>query len=589
MPLCGATAVPGALERRRPAAASRRQPQSRDRPSGRLAAAGSSLRLAPHPGHRPRQSCRHSGASGSSRSTASWTSGSRSSSSSDERVGLLVPVAAPVDVALAHGRRASSPGPGAGHRRHTPATGRRPCPGHRPRRGPPRARRRTVTARPRARRCSPDPRVAHPLRGGSIRRLAGFPPGARRLGAACATWTTKVGGTAACLSRGPGRRTRPRSTPPRSSGRCPWRPAASVGRRSGVAWSFSRPDLHRLHESGRARSRRRQPLVAVVLGLVAQPPASSWRRRGSAGRPGWPGGRSRCAAPCARPGPGPPRGARRPRARRSARNSSRSLSSQRAWRSSSGSGRAPPASSSSSSSRATSTDAESGIVLAVSTMSTSALHEHRLGIRRRARRLLAASERGRSKPSLARRVIRRTSPRAGRHRLGHEGRDVAAVAGDLAKQARGDERMGRAGRDEQRLDARELTVHLGHLQLVLEVRHRPQALDDRRGPDVAGHVHDQGRHRDDAHVRQVGEGLLEHLLALVEVEERPRLFCGLRSVATTTSSKRRPARSTTSRWPLWNGSNDPGKRATVTEVSLFGGAPGIGTPRSRAYRRTAWS
>ena len=41
-------------------------------------------------------------------------------------------------------------------------------------------------------------------------------------------------------------------------------------------------------------------------------------------------------------------------------------------------------------------------------------------------------------------------------------------------------------------------------------------------------------------------------------------FCGLRRVATTTSSKSCPARSTTSTWPLWNGSNEPGKSATVT-------------------------
>src|SRR5579884_2315089 len=41
-------------------------------------------------------------------------------------------------------------------------------------------------------------------------------------------------------------------------------------------------------------------------------------------------------------------------------------------------------------------------------------------------------------------------------------------------------------------------------------------------------------------------------------------FCGLRRIATTTSSKSRPARSTTSRWPLWKGSNEPGMRATVT-------------------------
>ena len=41
-------------------------------------------------------------------------------------------------------------------------------------------------------------------------------------------------------------------------------------------------------------------------------------------------------------------------------------------------------------------------------------------------------------------------------------------------------------------------------------------------------------------------------------------FCGLRTTATTTSSKSRAALSTTSRWPLWKGSNEPGRRATLT-------------------------
>src|ERR1700722_177549 len=42
------------------------------------------------------------------------------------------------------------------------------------------------------------------------------------------------------------------------------------------------------------------------------------------------------------------------------------------------------------------------------------------------------------------------------------------------------------------------------------------------------------------------------------------LFCGLRSAATTTSSKSRLARSTISRCPLWKGSNEPGNSPTFT-------------------------
>ena len=46
-----------------------------------------------------------------------------------------------------------------------------------------------------------------------------------------------------------------------------------------------------------------------------------------------------------------------------------------------------------------------------------------------------------------------------------------------------------------------------------------------------------------------------------------RPFCGLRSAATTTSSKSRLARSTISRCPLWKGSKDPGKSPTFTSRS----------------------
>ena len=43
------------------------------------------------------------------------------------------------------------------------------------------------------------------------------------------------------------------------------------------------------------------------------------------------------------------------------------------------------------------------------------------------------------------------------------------------------------------------------------------------------------------------------------------LFWGLRSAATTTSSKRRLARSTISRCPLWKGSKEPGNSPTFTK------------------------
>ena len=62
----------------------------------------------------------------------------------------------------------------------------------------------------------------------------------------------------------------------------------------------------------------------------------------------------------------------------------------------------------------------------------------------------------------------------------------------------------------------------------------------------------------DGDVVEVGERLLDELLALVEVEERLHPSGGCTMAATTTSSNRWQAVSTISRCPLWNGSNEPG-------------------------------
>src|SRR3954452_24015574 len=69
-----------------------------------------------------------------------------------------------------------------------------------------------------------------------------------------------------------------------------------------------------------------------------------------------------------------------------------------------------------------------------------------------------------------------TSPDAARDQAG----DVAAPVRDLLDQARGEERIRRVGAHEDRLDAGERMVHLGHLQLVVEVADRAQTLDDDR-------------------------------------------------------------------------------------------------------------
>src|ERR1700712_2928624 len=146
------------------------------------------------------------------------------------------------------------------------------------------------------------------------------------------------------------------------------------------------------------------------------------------------------------------------------RYSSRSLISQRAWSSSSGMDASASSTSSSVSSRLTSTDADIGIVRAVSMMSRSS------------RRMVS-----RSYACWSLIVIRSCAARLGRVELrpplgeaeGDLGRDharhVAAEARHLAHQAGGEEGVLRAGGDEERVDARELLVHLGHLQLVVEV------------------------------------------------------------------------------------------------------------------------
>src|SRR5690606_22805106 len=66
-----------------------------------------------------------------------------------------------------------------------------------------------------------------------------------------------------------------------------------------------------------------------------------------------------------------------------------------------------------------------------------------------------------------------------RHQVG----DVATPGGDLLDQGGRQEAVGGVGGDEEGLDAGEAVVHLGHLQFVVEVADRAQALDD--GGDVA--------------------------------------------------------------------------------------------------------
>ena len=136
----------------------------------------------------------------------------------------------------------------------------------------------------------------------------------------------------------------------------------------------------------------------------------------------------------------------------------------------------------------------------------------------------------------------RTSPAAAARRLGDEGRDVTAVAGHLAQQPGGHEGRGRGGGDEEGLDPRQLPVHLGHLQLVLEVGDGPQALrrwpwPRRRGPRRPP-VWTPRRSARWAGGREPPCSISSRSARL----NRGSAFCGFRRVATTTSSNKRPAR-----------------------------------------------
>ena len=72
------------------------------------------------------------------------------------------------------------------------------------------------------------------------------------------------------------------------------------------------------------------------------------------------------------------------------------------------------------------------------------------------------------------------------HRRRHQTLDVAAEGDDLLDQARGEEGVERVGGHEEGVDPGQPMVHLGHLQLVVEVADGAQPLDDRPGPLAPG-------------------------------------------------------------------------------------------------------
>jgi hypothetical protein len=110
------------------------------------------------------------------------------------------------------------------------------------------------------------------------------------------------------------------------------------------------------------------------------------------------------------------------------------------------------------------------------------------------------------------------------HRVGHHALDPldAAVLRDLPQERRVDERVRRRARQEHGLDAGDGLVHLGHLELVLEVGRHPEALDDHVGADLLGEIDDEHRLgvQDHGDAGEVPDRRLDHLAAHLELEQR---------------------------------------------------------------------
>src|SRR5258708_40307802 len=106
-----------------------------------------------------------------------------------------------------------------------------------------------------------------------------------------------------------------------------------------------------------------------------------------------------------------------------------------------------------------------------------------------------------------------------RHRVRHEGGDVAAVRSDLLDAARRNKAHGRARHHVDGLDVgREVPVQLVHLELPLEVRDDPEALDDRLRIPLACELDDELSEDVDLDVVDRADGMPEELDALVDRE-----------------------------------------------------------------------
>src|SRR5699024_8504274 len=100
-----------------------------------------------------------------------------------------------------------------------------------------------------------------------------------------------------------------------------------------------------------------------------------------------------------------------------------------------------------------------------------------------------------------------------------QARHVTVVLGDLAHEAGGKERVLRVRRHEHRLHTRESVVHLGDLELVVEVTDRTQAANDGLDAVLPAEVDKESVELGHPDVAELGDAFLQHVQFLRNGEQ----------------------------------------------------------------------